>query len=112
MFLVWSYWIVLGILCVKAIGNVLLPYRVLKSKNDEGVSIGFLLLGDVVLLILVVLLSWAVDRPGLMYRVQSALLVAGGAIIGTYVHYFGVLFTADCITRRKRSKEANPDRHA
>ncbi len=95
------YWIVFMALTVKVYSNLMVPYRVLKLPEGAGISLGFTLLGDLLLFTFAVVLAWAVNRPGPLYEVGSVAAVAGGAILGSYVHYFVVLMVNDWLKRKR-----------
>lgn len=92
--------IVLVALALKVLSNLILPYRVVKLPEEEAISLGFLLLGDLLLFTFAVMLAWAVDRPSPLYQAGKVAAVAGGAILGSYVHYFVVLMVNDWLQRK------------
>ncbi len=108
MLLVVIYWLILALFGVKLLSNLAIPYRVLRLKDDQGLSLGFLLLGDVVLSLLIVVLAAAIDRPGLMYRLSTTLTFVATGVLGTYSHYFVVMLAASAWGKRERSKHREP----
>lgn len=91
MVIIVIFWAAVAALALKLVGNLLLPYRVLRMSGDEGISLGLGLLADLLLFFCIVGLAWGISNPGFFYEVKNAALVAGGAIVATYFHYFGVL---------------------
>ena len=96
------FWVVVVVLALKLIGNLLLPYRVLRMNDEEGISLGFSLLGDWFLFFCIVGLAWDISNPWFGYEVGSAALISGGAIVASYFHYFGVLSIASYCRKDKR----------
>lgn len=96
-----AHWVVLAALTLKVVSNLILPYRVLKLPEEEGLSIGFLLLGDAFLFTLAVTLGWAATGSGPLYEAGRVAAVAGGGIFGSYVHYFVVLMANEWLQRHK-----------
>lgn len=97
------YWIVLVVLGLKIIGNLVLPYSVLRMAEGEGYSLAFVLLVDLILVALTFVLAMWVDRPGWIYEPRYALAISGGAVLTSYLHYFAVLATA-ALLRTFRAK--------
>jgi hypothetical protein len=103
MFIAVIYWIVLIALGLKIIGNLVLPYSVLKMAEGEGYSLGLVLLVDLILVALTFVLALRVDRPGWIHEPRHALAMSGGAVLTSYLHYFAVLATA-AVLRAFRAK--------
>lgn len=96
------YWIIIALLCLKVIGNISLPYRTLRLKADEGISIGFYILFDIALFALSILFSLVFGNIGILSDFGSAVRWVGGLILASYLHYFAVLVISDFIRRSKK----------
>lgn len=96
------FWVVVVLLALKLIGNLLLPYKVIQTNENEGISLSFGLLGDWFLFFCIVGLAWHISNPGFFYIVKNSVLVAGGSILTTYLHYFVVLSLAGLWNNRSK----------
>jgi hypothetical protein len=105
MILTWLYWCVLVVSGVKIAGNLVLPYGVLRLKEDEGISLAFVLLGDIFLSSAVVTFALIIDRAGSIYEFRMALMLTFGAVTGSYIHYFVVLSVATIIGRKRSASK-------
>ena len=98
--LVWVYRFILIMLAIKIVGNLVLPYSVLNRDDEEGVSIAFILIGDIFLALAVFIIALIIDRPGKIYDVGTILVWNCCAILGSYVHFFVVLSVASILRNR------------
>lgn len=93
------FWSLAGLLALKLLINLLLPYRALLLKQKEGISLGFGLLADWFLVACVVGLSWPASNLGLGPGPKQVTLIAVGFLLLSYVHYFVVLGVATLFHR-------------
>ena len=96
------FWLVLGALILKVTANLLVPYRVLRLGEEEGISVVFLLLGDVFLSALAMSTAWWIDKPDSLYAVNYVALGVAIGVLGSYVHYFSVLMIHAWLQRFKK----------
>jgi hypothetical protein len=98
------YWVFFSIFVLKLIGNLLLPYRVLKMSDEEGISIGLGLFIDWILFFLLLGFAHWSSQAIFIYRMKMSMFTYGGAILLTYLHYFIVLGFFEILRRRKSKK--------
>lgn len=97
-------WVFIAVFVLKLIGNISLPYRVLRSKPKQGISIGFALLGDLLLLIVLTSLSWIHGRVDVLNSHAKVAIGVIALVLVSYAHYFIVLLMNSGIGVSKKKK--------
>jgi len=86
------YWALLLIFIGKLSINIYMPWAVLKSKDNNSISIGSLVLIDFIFIVISLIFSLFLRSSFFMYDNNLVFISAISLILASYINYFLVMF--------------------
>lgn len=96
-----AVYILLVLLALKCVYNLTVPYSLLRKQEGEGIS--FMPYVELLLLLLAVVASFLARSDSWGSRPKIVGIVAGSAVVGSYLHFVLVMVLGGWLSSRKKS---------
>jgi hypothetical protein len=93
--------ILLGLLGLKCVYNLTVPYALLRKEDGKGIS--FMPYLELLLLVLAVAASFLVSAGSWTSQPKVVGIVAGGLVVGSYIHFVIVMAVGGWLLSQKKS---------